>query len=106
MTGRFDWHDSQCGGMGTTGFDGAPLTLPCDCAMPEMFRSAYESGRTDIRARVETNLRVYDRRARNGSATDFDHGKAAAFRVVLAMLDPTPPTATFVCGRPEREDVR
>jgi hypothetical protein len=52
----------------------------------------------DLRARIETNLNVYQRRVDNGTATDFDAGKRAAFRVVLSMLGPRG-EATFSCGR-------
>lgn len=52
----------------------------------------------DFRGRVETNLRVYEQRVGAGRGTDFDKGKAAAFRVVLSMLEPRR-EATFSCGR-------
>jgi len=54
----------------------------------------------NLRARITTNLNVYQRRIDAGKATDLDRGKAAAFRVVLSMLDPLP-KATFSCGRGE-----
>lgn len=54
---QFDWHDSMCGGSDTTGFDGQPLHIPCDCGMPEMFRSAYESGRAAAFDEAVTRVR-------------------------------------------------
>lgn len=52
----------------------------------------------DLRARIETNLSVYQHRVDAGTATDFDRGKRAAFRVVLSMLD-GPGEPTFSCSR-------
>lgn len=50
----------------------------------------------DLRGRIETNLRVYERRIERGTGTDLDRGKVAGLRVALALLDPTPPAA-FSC---------
>lgn len=47
---RYDWHDSACGGMETTDIAGDPLTLPCDCGFPDLFRSAYDDGRASVAA--------------------------------------------------------
>ena len=66
-------------------------------------RQAAERLRDDLRGRVETNLRVYQHRVDKETATDFDRGKRAAFRVVLTMLDDRPHEATFSCARPARD---
>ena len=48
----FDWHDSICAGGTWTGFDGADVTEPCDCGMPEMFRSAFADGLREAKRRL------------------------------------------------------
>lgn len=58
-----------------------------------------EDLRANLRGRVESNLRVYQRRVDAGTATEFDQGKRAAFRAVLSMLEARPITPTFSCGR-------
>lgn len=75
---RFDWHDSQCSGMETTGFDGHPLTMPCDCAMPEMFRSAYESG---VRASLDVERLMSALRAVPRVVAIVGHSRDAAIAI-------------------------
>ena len=85
---RFDWHDSSCGGMDTTGFDGKPLTLPCDCGMPDMFRSAYESGRGESIASWLASPEAEEALARALVAGDNPTNLA---RAILALLGDSHP---------------
>ena len=48
----YDWHDSSCGGSETSGFDGKPLTLPCDCEMPRLFAAAFRDGLAEAKRRL------------------------------------------------------
>ena len=50
--GRYDWHDSSCGGGTWDGFDGLPVTLPCDCGMPDLFRQAFADGLREAKRRL------------------------------------------------------
>lgn len=70
------------------------LDAPCFCHpgalhCPDAARAAAAPSEPTpgLRERIETNLRVAQRRIDAGTATDFDRGKASAFRVVLSMLD-------------------
>lgn len=50
-TTGFDWHDADCGFYEGHGFDGEPLTLPCDCGFPaaiaQVEREARQQALTD-----------------------------------------------------------
>lgn len=50
MMTYYDWHDSTCAGGTWTFPDAEPVTEPCDCEMPRLFRSAYQDGVAAARA--------------------------------------------------------
>lgn len=45
----YDWHDSACSFLETTGFDGEPLVIPCDCAVPDRIRAAFLAGQRSVK---------------------------------------------------------
>jgi hypothetical protein len=88
MTAKYDWHDSTCGQWEGETFGGERIALPCDCGMPELFRSAFADGERAGLAEAKRRLSLVG--MHDGKCPEPDKRCTCGLNNAIDTPDPTP----------------